>query len=453
MTVIKKTNKNYKRSQRGRSMVEILGVLAIIGVLSVGGISAYSAAMAKVKANGLMEATLKEAFLISDQLMMGVITPKLSGFSKSLFDSVSVVPDTNNFELTLKAVDEDICENLKSLLGAISMVQNITDDCLKVTFNKNLTAKKTTQSGGTGGESGGDSGNGNSGDGPYVPLDCSSDPDICSGCQTCQDGKCTDSQDMCAVNSVCSKGVCLCSDNREFCPGVGCCASNQICQYDFEGAFRCFNVDTGDCSSNQDCDTNTHYCNYNTTYQGSACQNKGTLKEISYNNRKFYMGDTYMDWNSAENFCLAHGKRLASSSSLGLSDNFYYSTEECKEYYTACLSWDNENQVPEELYVVESCDECTLNMCGLVACMSDEGSLQMLSSCDECSSGMCGRPIPDCKEYLEHPLYQTFHDSFGSNFFLSDGNIFMMESENFGVLTDEGFFAVGSSAYPLCEDI
>ena len=35
--------------QTGRSMVEMLGVLAIIGVLSVGGISAYSKAMAKFK--------------------------------------------------------------------------------------------------------------------------------------------------------------------------------------------------------------------------------------------------------------------------------------------------------------------------------------------------------------------------------------------------------------------
>ncbi len=35
--------------QAGRSMVEMLGVLAIIGVLSVGGISGYSKAMAKFK--------------------------------------------------------------------------------------------------------------------------------------------------------------------------------------------------------------------------------------------------------------------------------------------------------------------------------------------------------------------------------------------------------------------
>ena len=38
-----------RNDQKGRSMVEMLGVLAIIGVLSVGGISGYSKAMAKYK--------------------------------------------------------------------------------------------------------------------------------------------------------------------------------------------------------------------------------------------------------------------------------------------------------------------------------------------------------------------------------------------------------------------
>ena len=39
-------NKNVKNRQcSGRSMIEMLGVLAIIGVLSVGGIAGYSKAM------------------------------------------------------------------------------------------------------------------------------------------------------------------------------------------------------------------------------------------------------------------------------------------------------------------------------------------------------------------------------------------------------------------------
>ena len=39
----------------GRSMIEMLGVLAIVGVLSVGGIAGYSKAMTKFKVNKLIE--------------------------------------------------------------------------------------------------------------------------------------------------------------------------------------------------------------------------------------------------------------------------------------------------------------------------------------------------------------------------------------------------------------
>ena len=42
--------KKFNRAQEsGRSMIEMLGVLAIVGVLSVGGISGYSKAMSKYK--------------------------------------------------------------------------------------------------------------------------------------------------------------------------------------------------------------------------------------------------------------------------------------------------------------------------------------------------------------------------------------------------------------------
>ena len=41
----------YKNLEKGRSMIEMLGVLAIIGVLSVGGIAGYSKAMEKFKLN------------------------------------------------------------------------------------------------------------------------------------------------------------------------------------------------------------------------------------------------------------------------------------------------------------------------------------------------------------------------------------------------------------------
>ncbi len=47
--------KNIHSQETGRSMVEMLGVLAIIGVLSVGGIAGYSQAMSKFKVTKAMD--------------------------------------------------------------------------------------------------------------------------------------------------------------------------------------------------------------------------------------------------------------------------------------------------------------------------------------------------------------------------------------------------------------
>jgi Tfp pilus assembly protein PilE len=47
--------KKFNENQSGRSMIEMLGVLAIVGVLSVAGIAGYSKAMAKYKINKVMD--------------------------------------------------------------------------------------------------------------------------------------------------------------------------------------------------------------------------------------------------------------------------------------------------------------------------------------------------------------------------------------------------------------
>ena len=53
----------FKKSQSGRSMVEMLGVLAIIGVLSVGGIAGYSLSMRRHRANQIVDAASKFALI------------------------------------------------------------------------------------------------------------------------------------------------------------------------------------------------------------------------------------------------------------------------------------------------------------------------------------------------------------------------------------------------------
>jgi len=51
---IKEKENKMMNNETGRSMVEMLGVLAIIGVLSVGGIAGYTMAMNKYRANEIL---------------------------------------------------------------------------------------------------------------------------------------------------------------------------------------------------------------------------------------------------------------------------------------------------------------------------------------------------------------------------------------------------------------
>ncbi len=58
-------------AQCGRSMVEMLGVLAVMGVLSVAGIAGYNFAMNRHRANELLNEASKRAVVVAGQVTMG----------------------------------------------------------------------------------------------------------------------------------------------------------------------------------------------------------------------------------------------------------------------------------------------------------------------------------------------------------------------------------------------
>ena len=61
------------KSQSGRSMVEMLGVLAIIGVLSVGGIAGYSLSMRRHRANQVVDLVSKVALVSYSQCQQKIL--------------------------------------------------------------------------------------------------------------------------------------------------------------------------------------------------------------------------------------------------------------------------------------------------------------------------------------------------------------------------------------------
>ncbi len=78
------------KNQNGRSMIEMLGVLAIIGVLSVGGIAGYSKAMTKYRVNKSIE----QITLIAGNVR-SFFAPQRSyeGLSTTVIKKAKLVPD------------------------------------------------------------------------------------------------------------------------------------------------------------------------------------------------------------------------------------------------------------------------------------------------------------------------------------------------------------------------
>ena len=82
---------NYKyEEQSGRSMIEMLGVLAIIGVLSVGGIAGYSKAMNKFKTNKVAD---NVAMIVTNIRTLYAQQKDYSGLENLSAVQMGVVPD------------------------------------------------------------------------------------------------------------------------------------------------------------------------------------------------------------------------------------------------------------------------------------------------------------------------------------------------------------------------
>ena len=103
--------------QSGRSMVEMLGVLAIIGVLSVGAISGYSKAMTKYKLNKQAEAfnlLLANAIQLSRQMPKAQVSQE---FYNDLLYKVNLLPDGIRYDET-QNVFIDVFGNRISFFGS-----------------------------------------------------------------------------------------------------------------------------------------------------------------------------------------------------------------------------------------------------------------------------------------------------------------------------------------------
>lgn len=81
-----------KANEQGRSMVEMLGVLAIIGVLSIGGIAGYTMAMNRYKANELLDLASKLSVAAQTASSTANNTDAWNNIMQTVFEEYNMSP-------------------------------------------------------------------------------------------------------------------------------------------------------------------------------------------------------------------------------------------------------------------------------------------------------------------------------------------------------------------------
>ena len=180
-------------NETGRSMVEMLGVLAIIGVLSVGGVAGYTTAMNKHRANELLQQASLRAVVVSTQLQMGIVPPTLGEFTQNKFSGgtfsteVTVNVKRNLFTFTLNEVPSAVCNQMMQMRPGNMLMSDCSDSgevALSLSYDTLLNTPNT--------------------------------PDKCAGVDV---GEC----------GVCDPETGEVSDDNSKCPSGGAC-SNKVCQ-------------------------------------------------------------------------------------------------------------------------------------------------------------------------------------------------------------------------------
>ena len=119
------------KSESGRSMVEMLGVLAIIGVLSVGGIAGYSLSMRRHRANGVVDLASKYALVLygqCQQLILEGHTEKcddlvtfenagIGALPSGVRTFTSTIVDEDTVSIHINFTDQKLCQATAPILG------------------------------------------------------------------------------------------------------------------------------------------------------------------------------------------------------------------------------------------------------------------------------------------------------------------------------------------------
>lgn len=108
-----------RKNESGRSLVEMLGVLAIMGILTIGGVAGYYFAMTRYRANEIIEGVKQRAMIVSSQEKQAPGMPQnLSEFEEKILDykttawSGGLNGEENLFTIDVDDVPQAVCQDI-----------------------------------------------------------------------------------------------------------------------------------------------------------------------------------------------------------------------------------------------------------------------------------------------------------------------------------------------------
>ena len=233
--------------QAGRSMVEMLGVLAVMGLISITGLMGYTYAMKRHQVNELINEANKRAVVASTQLMAGKRPEDvtLDEFPEDEHFTNSIVGVGDKFKMTIKGVDQSACDLIKNLSGGVIRQVNCKDEeefTVELLFNNDLSTEERPSDYAT-------------------EADCKSPYKWCSGLGTT--GQCSDNTNCCfgITLNQCQKscdsdtGTITNKDDGESCDYTTIGAADGTCQ---EGV--CVEIPTCSATVGDPCDNNSTVC-------------------------------------------------------------------------------------------------------------------------------------------------------------------------------------------------
>ena len=362
-----------KHNETGRSMLEMIGVLAIIGVLSAGGIAGYRYGMDKYHAATTINEINRRSLVYSQQMMLK--NKELSGSEfKNTTDlgypiSVNKIENQPYFRIELDNVPKGVCKNIVSadwLLPFALYVNGRPDsgkgvDC-PIKENKmafyfygdlkedpwDLSSDSSDSSDYSDYSDSSDSSDSsdnsdwypeetwificqsNNECGRSAPV-CDTDTGECGPCSTNDDctryasypicntetGAC----EKCTTNDDCASfvGRPVCLASKGYCVE---CSSNDHCTeeapYCDASTNTCSAVAGKPCASNTDCNDGSETGDYYCRITPGCNQTSGKCERVVLQNgvinsvrgKKLYWSKNSIGWRAANNFCAALGLQL-----------------------------------------------------------------------------------------------------------------------------------------------